>query len=146
VAHKVQHVFKIDPCRLLEDLGVSVEHQDGQILVPHPFNPDYKMGLDGQSLVSTKPVCRIVACSLFDYIKFRLGDYEAVMEFLVQNYGHAAQLGPGVSLSAIRGEMVHGMTKARSLFDFMLTIRDATRRVECLAAAYLWCRHRSITI
>lgn len=143
---RVQHVFRVEPYRILLDLGVPITQEDGRFFVPLPEKRVGRMLLDEGSLVSDQPQCSIVACSLFDYAKYVLGDYASVVDFLIEHYHTNAQATPGTSLASLRPAFIEDLKATREQFESVLQLRQRMLDSEDLLPSFLWCRHRGISV
>lgn len=146
MSSKLQSVFRLEPYRILIDLGVEVTSENGRYYVPHPTMPGSRMLLDGRSLVSIDPQCSIVACSVYDYARYKLGSYGKVVDFLLDNFQNAAQMSPGTSLVALRPAFVEELSGERKIFESILDLRRRMVSHENLLDAKLWCGHRGLSV
>lgn len=145
MSSKVQYVFRVEPYRILQDLGVVVTQKDGRFFVPHPTRPAAQMWLDGRSLVSTDPQCDIVACSVFDYLRYHLGSYSDAVDFLLENYQGSAQVNPGTAIAALKPAFVESLKGERELFESVIGLRNRMNSEENLLDSRMWCQHRGIS-
>lgn len=146
MTRKVQYVFRIEPYRILLDLGVPVTQENGRFFVPHPKDPKARMLLDGRSLVSSSLTCDVVACSLFEYIRLQLGSYSATLDFLIERYHQNAQATPGTSLAALKPAFIEDLKGERKDFEAVLKLRNRMLENENLLDSFLWCRRRGISV
>lgn len=104
------------------------------------------MLLDGRSLISTSPNCDIVACSLFDFVRYQLGSYSKAVDFLIERFHQSAQTTPGTSLAALKPAFVEDLQGERAGFESVLKLRNRMLGSENLLDSFLWCRHRGMSV
>lgn len=142
---KVQHVFRVEPYRILMDLGVEVTQKEGRFFVPNPMRPGTTMWLDGRSLVSSDPQCEIVACGIFDFARYHLGSYGDVIDFLLEHYQTNAQVTPGTAIAALKPTFVESLKGERELFESVINLRNRMNSDENLLDSRMWCQHRGLS-
>jgi len=148
VITRIQQVFRLlEPYQVFADLGIKTKTENNQIQVPHPLLPDKYMILDNGELVSPSQDCPIIACGLFDYLKFHFGTYEQAVDHCIDKYYNLAQLSPGTSLEALRPILVEDLTGQRKQFEQILELREPMKaRDNKLLSVYLWCNRRGISV